>query len=504
MNIFNYTSLNRLFLMVLLTSCCLLSCKEEYDHTLDVTNPVVVSFNPVLGVEEVSVNSHLVLTFDKDVKKGVGNIVITGESATRTIDVNSDAVTIGDDARVVTINPGELESDETYTVTVDPGALTDLLDNKYMGTIAATPWTFTTAGNSGPLVIAQSPAQGSTDGSLFKLQLTFLAEVKKGTGNVAVYTSNNTKVAELSIASSNVTVQGSMVVINLNTPLEFATDYYVTMDSGALLDADDKKFKGFKGSTGWTFTTTSGSGSDLAVYLPLDQDLSDASGNRFDASNGSTASAPVEFTNDPIRGKVANFVAGSFAVLPKHSMLRPSLTQNFSINIWMKLKGIGSDPALFSNSDWGSGGNPGLVLCTDGGATYTGPGSTGRGWITKVAGGGKRLDWRAGSMTPQAPALSDNEWHMVTIIYNQTIKRLQVYIDGVEYTQADNASSYDLSTLTGPLWDETNDYPFTIWEDGTGQYNANSDTRKALAGFVDDLRIYNKALTPEEITELFQ
>ncbi len=504
MKIFNYTVMVRLSLLLLIISCCFLSCKEEYDHTVDVANPVVVSFNPVLGVEEVSVNSNLVLTFDERVKKGTGNIVIKGESSTKTFDITSEAVTIGEDARVVTIKPGELESDEKYTVTVDQGALLDLLDNKFMGTVDATPWTFTTAGTSGPMVLALSPTNGSKEGALFKLQLNFLSDVNKGTGNIAIFMANNTKVADISVASKTVVVQGSKLVITLPAPLAFATSYYVTIDKGAVVDVAGKKFAGYKGNSGWSFTTTSGSGSDLAVYLPLDQDLSDASGNKFDGSNGSTASAQVQFTNDPIRGKVANFVAGSFAVLPKHNLLRPSATQDFSINIWMKLPGIGSDPALFSNSDWDSGGNPGLVLCTDGGATYAGPGSPERGWLVKVAGGSGRMDWRAGVMTPQAPALSDNKWHMVTVVFNQKIKRLQIYIDGIAYNQESNVKSYDLNTLAGPWWDATNDYPFTIWEDGTGLYNASSDTRKTLAGFVDDLRLYNKALTPAEVTGLFK
>jgi hypothetical protein len=504
MKIFNYTTIVRLFLLVLMTSICLISCKEEYDHTVDVANPVVVSFNPVLGVEEVSVNSNLVLTFDENVKKGTGNIVIKGESATKTIDVTSEAVTIGADARVVTIKPGELEADEKYTVTVDQGAFTDLLDNKFMGTVTGTPWTFTTAGTSGPMVLALSPANGSKDGSLFKLQLTFLGEVKKGTGNIAIYAANNTKVAEVSVASSSVVLEGSKVVVDLSTPLAFATGYYVTIDAGAILDAAGKKFKGFKGSTGWSFTTTPGSGSELTVHLPMDQDLLDISGNKFDAVNGSTASAKVEFITDPVRGKVASFVAGSYAVLPKHNLLRPSLTQNFSVNIWMKLPAIGSDPSLFGNSDWDSGSNPGMVMYLDGALTYTGgPGSTGRGWSTKVT-GGVRMNWRAGEMTPQAPPLADNKWHMVTVVLNQTTKRLQVYVDGVTYTAPNLPTSFDLNTLTAQWWDGVKDYPFTIWEDGTGKYNAGDGTRKTLAGYVDDLRIYNKALTQAEVTALFK
>jgi methionine-rich copper-binding protein CopC len=492
----------RLLLLVVISACCFISCSEEYDHTVDVANPIVVSFNPVVGIEEISVNSNLVLTFDENVKKGTGNIVLKGESNTKTIDVSSNAVVIEADARVVTIKPGELESDEKYIVTISAGAFTDLLGNQYMGTSTTTPWTFTTAGTSGPMPIALFPSNASKDAAIFKLELNFLSEVKKGTGNIAVYMANNTKVAEVSMASSAIHVEGTKVSIGLPAPLAFATGYYVTMDAGAILDMAGKKFKGFKGNTEWSFTTTPGSGSDLAVHIPFDQDLSDISGNRFDAANGPTSTAKVEFTTDPVRGKVASFVPGSYAVLPRHNLLRPSMTQDFSINIWMKLPPIGSDPALFGNSDWDSGNNPGLIIYLDGALTYTGPGSTGRGWVTKIT-GGVRMNWRAGEMTPQAPALADNKWHMVTIVVNQTAKRLQMYIDGVIYSAPALATSYDLNTLTAQWWDAVNDYPFTIWEDGAGKYNAGSDTRKVLAGFVDDLRMYNKALTPAEVTALF-
>src|SRR5690606_21130571 len=124
----------------------------------------------------------------------------------------------------------------------------------------------------------------------------------------------------------------------------------------------------------------------VVAYLPLDDDLTDASGNKFDAKVGAKATADVAFVQDPVRGKVGEFKAGSYAVLPKHDLLRPSATQDFSINLWVKLQGIGSDPVLFSNSDWDSGSNPGLILCTDGGASYDGTPGTGRGWIVNVSG----------------------------------------------------------------------------------------------------------------------
>lgn len=487
---------------------CLGACKEDFDHTIDTANPTVVSYNPVSGVEGVAIDSRLIVTFDEFVKKGKGTITITGESgSTQVIDVTSDNVTIGEDERIVTIVPSEFNADEAYSVALARGIVTDLLGNEFMGLPAGTSWTFTTAGESGLPLTAMVPENGSTEASLFDLRLAFASAISKGEGNIRVFDADGNAIIDLPVGSQQVVINGGEVMVNLPTPLAFATDYRVAIDEGAFVDINDKTFKGFDEASPWTFTTTAGSADDVVVYLPMDDDLTDASGNKFNATLGANATAEVGFVQDPARGKVVEFKAGSYAVLPKHDLLRPSATQNFSINLWVKLQGIGSDPVLFSNSDWDSGSNPGLVLCTDGGATYNGTPETGRGWIVKVAGSDAnartRIDWRAGQTHPPAPALSDNEWHMVTMVINQTEKRLQVYIDGVAYAQDGNPSSDDLSTLVGPLWDEVNDYPFTLWEGGTGDYNAGSDTRKALAGFMDEVHIYKKALKAAEVAALY-
>ncbi|WP_188505156.1 Ig-like domain-containing protein [Parapedobacter pyrenivorans] len=493
---------------VVIAAVCLGACKEEFDHTIDTANPTVVSYNPVSGVEGIAIDSRLILTFDEIVKKGKGTITIAGESGgTQVIDVTSDDVTIGEDERIVTIVPSEFDADEVYTVTLERGIVMDLLDNEFMGLPEGTSWTFTTAGESGLPLTAMMPANGGTDASLFDLYLAFASAVSKGEGNIRVIGPDGSVLADLPVASQQVMINGGEVTVSLPTPLAFATDYRVTIEEGAFVDINGKTFQGFDEASPWAFTTTAGSADDVVVYLPMDDDLADASGNRFDATLGMKATAEIGFVEDPIRGKVVEFNPGSYAVLPKHDLLRPTATQNFSINLWVKLQGIGSDPVIFSNSDWDSGSNPGLVLCTDGGATYNGTPETGRGWIVKVAGSDAnartRIDWRAGQTNPPAPALSDNRWHMVTMVINQTEKQLQVYIDGTAYAQDGNPSSDDLSTLVGPLWDEVNDYPFTLWEGGTGDYNAGSDTRKVLTGLMDELHIYKKALTEAEVTALY-
>lgn len=495
-------TLPSLFLLALLA--VLIACKEEYDHTVDSKQPMIISFNPLPGVEEISVNSVLVMTFDEPVKKGKGNIRISGDGGSDiVIDVTSEVVTLSVDPRVVTIRPGELEADMKYTVVLERGTFTDLLGNEFMGSTGDKPWTFTTAGDIGPLVVSTTPENGDNEGSLIKLEITFLSEVQKGTGNISIFTASNSRIAEIAATSNNVVVQGKKVTVYLGAPLEFASTYYVTIDNGAIVDLNGKKFKGYKDPSEWRFTTTAGNQDGLVVHLPLDSDWSDISGNKFDARPGATATADAKFVSDPQRGKVVHFVPGSFAVLPKHNLLRPSNSQSFSFSMWLKLKGIGSDPVIFSNSDWDSGGNPGIVLATDGALTYTGPGTQGRGWLVKITGGG-RMDWRAGEMTPQAPALADEQWHLVTIVANREDQLLQVYIDGKEYIREGHAASRDLNILTGSLWDETNDYPFTLWEDGTGTYNAGSDTRKELEGFMDDLRIYGRALTADEVEKMYK
>jgi len=485
------------------------SCKKDNDYTVDTANPLVVSYNPTTTVEGVAVTSNLVLTFDEIIKKGAGTITIAGKADTQRINVTSDAVTISADKKIVTINPPlDLKADQVYTVSLQRGLVSDLLGNPYMGFPNGQSWTFKTVGASGLPLVGLSPLPASTTGSILRAELTFAGDVKKGTGNFSIYeATGNIKVADIPVTGTSVIVDGKKVTVKYSAPLKFGTAYYILADAGTIVNADGKAFEGFLTPASWAFTTTPGSGTALAVYLPLDNDLNDASGNRLDAAQGDLATAKVSFVTDPDRGRVASFVAGSYATLPKHVLLRPSLTQNFSFSMWVKLQGIGSDPALFGNSDWDSGGNPGFVVATDGGDTYTGPGSSGRGWLVKITGdaGGasNRMDWRANETVPQSTALADNKWHMMTTVVDQTAKLLHVYIDGKEFINPAKATSFDLNTLKGPLWDSKNDYPFNIWEDGTGKYNSGDGTRKNLAGLVDDVRIYNKALSATEVAGLF-
>ena len=492
----------------------LLSCDDNnLDDEMDIVNPYVISYNPVAGVDGVALNSNLVITFDDIVYKGQGNITITTdvEEAKQVIDVNDASVTLSNVNRVLTINPQDFLSGRNYKVVLDKGIVVDSVGNRYFGMPDNETWTFKSGGNAGdldaPELESLSPMDDDTEASVFALELTFNEGVKTAVGSFVIYDADTDAVVHTIDAEGElITVNEEVVRVSYPSPLAFGKSYYVLFESGVIKDIAGNPYTGITDNGTYNFTTVAGSGTELTVHIPFDTDLSDISGNKFDAILGSTASAEVTFENDAIRGLVARFNAGSYAQLPVHPLLRSvSATDDFSINLWVKMPGIGSDPVIIGNKDWGSGGNPGWLLCTDDGDQYVPGGTVEHGWLVNIADdpkGGNRMDWRAAAMNPQAPALSYDAWHMVTMVFDRTNGELSVYIDGTEFSNTTIASSFDLNTVAGPLYDVANDYPITIWEDGTGAYNAGSDTRAAMTGLMDELKIYNKTLSAIEITAL--
>ncbi|MBU1151777.1 Ig-like domain-containing protein, partial [Patescibacteria group bacterium] len=117
------------------------------DLTPDVTDPELGDSSPLSPADnstDVSVSGNLVITFNENMAKGTGNILIkSGESTVETIDVTSDQVTVS--GATVTINPSSNLSYETsYYVQVASTALDDTSGNSYAGISDSTTWNFTT------------------------------------------------------------------------------------------------------------------------------------------------------------------------------------------------------------------------------------------------------------------------------------------------------------------------------------------------------------------------
>ena len=115
----------------------------------DVTAPLLslTPFAPADGSIGVTAGTNLVTTFNENVAKGTGNIMIveTGVGTFEFIPVTSGQVSVS--GAVVTINPsGTLDSGTAYHVLVDPTAITDTSGNSFVGISGSTTWNFATVG----------------------------------------------------------------------------------------------------------------------------------------------------------------------------------------------------------------------------------------------------------------------------------------------------------------------------------------------------------------------
>ena len=88
-------------------------------------NPVPITFSPADGASGVAVDSNIVITYNKSITKGSGNITLRDGSASgsviETIPVSSGSVTLS--AAQVTINPSaDFSIGKDIYVVIDAGA----------------------------------------------------------------------------------------------------------------------------------------------------------------------------------------------------------------------------------------------------------------------------------------------------------------------------------------------------------------------------------------------
>lgn len=119
-------------------------------------------------------------------------------------------------------------------------------------------------------------ATGVTLGT--NLTMNFDENVVAGTGNITLkLVSNNSIVEQFDVASSSaVTFSGNSVIINPTNNFNAITEYYVTVDTGAIQDGSGNSYSGFSDNASWNFTTLDNTGDvtapDLAVgpFIPAD------------------------------------------------------------------------------------------------------------------------------------------------------------------------------------------------------------------------------------------
>ena len=270
--------------------------------------------------------------------------------------------------------------------------------------------------------------------------------------------------------------------------------------SGIISDNATANLNLFKQGTGtWTLTaantytgtTTINAGTlQLAQVSSTTSDMNAAVANyTFDTVNGSTVAnsgsggatlngtltAGATVVSGGRFGNALSVTGGAY--LNVISTTTPlANTGNWTVSAWVKTATAGSTILSKSNGGWASGNS----------VFYLGDGNSAGSGSTPSA-----VRWGGGfdQTTASAPSVTDNNWHLVTYVSNAG--NYAIYVDGVAEALADGNNAFGNADVGSNLRiGATTD---TAASDGTVNFN----------GLLDNVQIYNQALTAPQISALF-
>jgi hypothetical protein len=227
----------------------------------DSVAPTLASTTPTDNASGVAITTNLVMTFSEPVLKGTGDITLklsSNNSTVATIPVTDGAVTVAGTTATITLS-SNLDPSTGYYVNIASGAFKDAANNLFTGIGDNSTWNFTTGVVDGtpPSVATLVPADNALNVlPTTNLTLTFDENILAGSGSVVIKKlSDNSVVETLTVPGAKVAVAGATATLNPDTTLEFATNYYVEVSSGAFKDLATNNFTGISGNSTWNFTT---------------------------------------------------------------------------------------------------------------------------------------------------------------------------------------------------------------------------------------------------------
>lgn len=212
--------------------------------------PFIESFSPIDKATGIDLSSNIVLVFNESIRRGSGQITLLGTSVSGPDEESFDVATsknITISGATLTINPTvNLANGTEYFVTFDTGSIMDLTGNGFAGTPA---YTFKTLPEKiAPTLISFSPTDGATDVAIeSNIVLTFSEMIQKGTGTISIHSGSVAgPVLETfdAAASSNISITGTMLIIDPSADLENNTEYFVTCQAGSVIDLAGNSFAG--------------------------------------------------------------------------------------------------------------------------------------------------------------------------------------------------------------------------------------------------------------------
>jgi len=267
--------------------------------------PVITGYSPTQDSTNVPINKVFVLTFDQniffpptndpDITYSVRIRQIATPSdvtvATYTISIVdgvldnvSPELTIVNNKLKITQN--KLSYNNQYYITMSSGSVENsgAIDCAAITKTSTNKWWFTTAGSpTPPSLSSTTPVDGSITADIATdLTMTFGSNISFNTTGTAHYinvyqTGNGTPVYSVNCVSGGAyyvtgsglaSISGATLTINPTNNLTSSTDYYVTVDNGALESTSRGVYAGFTDQTTWNFKTATPP--SVLTYSPID------------------------------------------------------------------------------------------------------------------------------------------------------------------------------------------------------------------------------------------
>lgn len=212
---------------------------------------------------------------------------------------------------------------------------------------------------------------------------------------------------------------------------------------------------------------------NLGAFLPFDGSVRDVGPNAIPTN---TVGAGIGFSEQDRKAKTGNagtFSGGTGVVITDHSATNFG-AGNYSVVVWVKTAATNRMMLWQESGKNGSGDNQTWLRMGDNATTQF------LRFATEDATGGAILSMGA------AAKLSDGQWHQIAAVRNGT--NTSVYVDGVKMG---NLNAANLKVVSN-----AQNFKIGMQEGATANSNF-------FNGQLDDLLIYNKALTEAEIVALY-
>jgi len=121
-----------------------------------------------------------------------------------------------------------------------------------------------------PVITVLNPVNSATGVSVTSnLAVTFSEPIQAGAAGNLIIKSGATVFATIPVTSGQISIAGSTLTINPTSNLAANTNYFVTIDNGAIKDLAGNIFTGITSSTTWAFKTATSNGINEVTSNPI-------------------------------------------------------------------------------------------------------------------------------------------------------------------------------------------------------------------------------------------